>query len=419
MREQLSKLTLYPYQEEGVEWLVENPRANLYLADEMGLGKTVQAIVAAQRLGAERILVICPAAGIGNWRREWLEWSDGTGRLRVTSYDRLVRHYRKIRKAGWDLVILDEAHYAKTPSAKRTRRALTIASEASQAWLLSGTPMPNHTGELWAPTKYLWPEFPARFGITQAAQWLEAFAKCTPSRYGPRPYAVKNVHLLKPFLAEVMLRRTWQQVGLDLPPLRVDVSLLERDEAFASQLAAMLADGGIDYVLEAESDDPHTSRLRHFLGRYKARKVGDILVKEMADGAYEKIVVLGYHHDTLDALGETFTAAEIGYVGFRGGATTSQRQAAIDDFDERPEVRVFLAQSTSAGIAINLQSAHELVLVEPGWSPPQNFQAIKRIHRIGQKHPCRARMFAVPDTLDDRIMEVIAQKLRMITEVGL
>jgi SNF2 family DNA or RNA helicase len=278
--------------------------------------------------------------------------------------------------------------------------------------------MPNHPGELWTPVKYLWPEFPAKYGVTRSTQWLDAFTKCTPTLYGPRPYAVKNVAILKPFLSEIMLRRTWQQAGLDLPPLRVDVSLLERDPEFGDQLEAMLKDGGVEYVLEAQGDDPHVSRLRHFLGKYKAGKVAKILVREIEDRAYEKIVVLAYHHDTLDALGIAFAEAGIDCVGFRGGASSEERQRAIDDFT-KTKVKVFLAQQSSAGISINLQAAHELVLLEPSWSPSENMQAIKRIHRIGQDQPCRARVFAVPDTLDDKIMGVLKQKIRMITEVGL
>ena len=50
-------------------------------------------------------------------------------------------------------------------------------------------------------------------------------------------------------------------------------------------------------------------------------------------------------------------------------------------------------------------------------SESENTQAIKRIHRIGQEHPCRARIFAVAGTLDEPLMATVAQKSRMIAEV--
>jgi SNF2 family DNA or RNA helicase len=383
----------------------------------MGLGKTVQAIEAARRLEVRRPIVVCPASAVENWRREWRRWGSGV-RLGITSYSRLIRHHKRVKRGRWDLVILDEAHYCKTPSAQRARRALELARDSDNAWLLSGTPMPNDSGELWAPFKYLWPEFPAQYGITQKVQWLDAFAKCRQTRYGAQPYAVKNAHLLKPFLHKIMLRRKWQEVGLDLPPLRIDTQLLDPDPEFADRIAEMTAGVGLDYIMEASSDDPHVSRLRHFLGLYKGEKVAKLLVEEIRDGAYDKIVVLAHHHDTLDQIEQALAGAQIEHVGFRGSTPQSRRQRAIDDF-KGTKVPVFVAQQGAAGIAINLQNAHEIVLVEPSWSPSDNAQAIKRIHRIGQEEPCRARVFAVPDTLDDRIMERLAQKLRMITEVGL
>ena len=79
--------------------------------------------------------------------------------------------------------------------------------------------------------------------------------------------------------------------------------------------------------------------------------------------------------------------------------------------------RIFLAQQTAAGIGITLTAATEIVLVEPSWSPEDNLQAIKRIHRIGQKHPCRARLFAVPDSIDAAIMKSTARKMKMIGKV--
>ena len=78
---------------------------------------------------------------------------------------------------------------------------------------------------------------------------------------------------------------------------------------------------------------------------------------------------------------------------------------------------MFLAQQGAAGTGITLTRASEIVLVEPSWSPAYNEQAIKRIHRIGQEHPCRARLFAVPDSLDAALMVTLARKTVMVKEV--
>jgi len=412
---------LYPYQEEGVRFLLNHDRA--YLADEMGLGKTVQAARAAYyytngRGGHVNALVIAPASALENWRREWKEWGP-PGNFAAISYSSRALRDGTARGGDWDVVILDEAHYVKNPRAKRTLAALNVARSAPRTWLLSGTPMPNHPGELWAPIRALWPEVPARLGVKSHWGWFTKFNHWTQTRYGPRPYGVKNADILREELRNFMLRRRLEDVALDLPPLRVDVSLLPKDAGFETALERAGVDPeNLMKRLEAEdTEEGSTSRLRRLLGEYKAPRIGEILLKELDDRAYPKIVVLAYHRAVMGRLRGQLSPH--GVVGFHGGTPPAERQEAIDTFREDPTVRVFLAQQTAAGIAINLQMASEIVLVEPDWTPNGNAQAIKRIHRIGQDRPCRARIFAVAGSLDEGLMRTVATKTRIQADVGL
>ena len=63
---------LYPFQDVGAEFLAT--RKVGLLADDMGLGKSCQAIVAADRIGAKSILVVCPAIARELWKREIKIW---------------------------------------------------------------------------------------------------------------------------------------------------------------------------------------------------------------------------------------------------------------------------------------------------------------------------------------------------------
>ena len=395
-------MNLWPFQREGVAFLLKNPRA--YLADGMGLGKTVQAAVAARLGGYQRTLVVCPASAVENWKREWLTWGPKLT-LAVVSYAQMIRRAKEFVGGDWDLLILDEAHYVKTPSAQRTKVAMKLASKVSNVWLLSGTPMPNHPGELWTIMRYIWPEIPQKLNITNAWEWFDRFCRWSPTQYGPRVHGTKNKEVLLGSLAQIMRRRTIESVGLQLPPLRVDVSLLPKTDSL--NLSA--------YADAAAEDAPAMSTLRRLLGEYKAPRIGKIIHDELLHGAYRKIVVLAHHRATLRKLGEILAAFNV--IGFDGSTPQKARQFAIDEFNTNADCRVFLAQQSAAGIAINLTAGTEIVLVEPAWSPEDNAQAIKRIHRIGQHHPCRARIFAIADTLDDGIMHVLAEKTRMIADV--
>jgi len=397
-------LKLFPFQEEGVSFLLDRKRA--YLCDEMGLGKTPQAIVAARDLGIKRTMVVCPASVVENWKQEWETWK-GPGKLAVISYAKLVRQNIVGDPGGGYTIILDEAHYCKTISAQRTKAALSIARTADRAWLLSGTPMPNDPRELWSVVKILWPEVAHHFGITNQFQWMDRWCIWSEGEYGYRVWGLKPdaKTLLIPQIRKLMLRRKIADVAIELPPLRTTVEWLPRDDSFGKELERLGMTG----------DAAHISTLRRVLGSHKAPLIAKQLVAELKEGNHQTVVM--YHHrDTGSLLHETFDRAKLSVVGFDGAASSAQRQHAIDAFQDG-KARIFLAQQTAAGIGITLTAASDIVLVEPSWSPEDNRQAIKRIHRIGQSAPCRARLFAVPDTIDAAIMKSTARKMDMIEEV--
>jgi SWI/SNF-related matrix-associated actin-dependent regulator 1 of chromatin subfamily A len=405
--------TLYDYQQRGSLFLATRRRA--YLADEMGLGKTVQAIVAITQRQLQSVLVISPASVVANWWREFEKWGSGQ-MVDVLSYASLHK-VRPIQQ--YDVVILDEAHYTKSPKAKRTKSALALAREAPSAYLLSGTPMPNHPGELFTMFWYLWPEkLPSK--INTHWKWLNYFCKVRQTRFGPKVYGFQRANELKELLNGVLLRRKLNEVALDLPPLRVTSQVLP---VAAKSFEEMLAqEEGAEDILRAlqeedRSNDPSTSRIRRLIGEWKAPHIAAQLADELADGQHEKLVVM-YHHRSVGGILEK-ALWDHGLVRYDGRTPPQVRQRFIDRFNTDPEVKVFLGQQVASGEGINLQAASEIVLVEPAWTPDANRQAIKRIHRIGQDNPCRARVFAVAKTIDESVMEAIAHKTTMQEAVGL
>jgi SNF2 family DNA or RNA helicase len=369
----------YDYQDTGADFIVEHERS--YLADEMGLGKTVQALLALLRSGIRKATVICPAAAKGNWEREAGIWHPDL-RLHTASYASLQYHQLESPALIGDAVILDEAHYVKSKNAKRTKNALALAKRVPRSILLSGTPMPNHPGELWTVFNALWPELLGDDTRTYM-KWFNHFCKWRQTQYGPKVYGFKNAKSFEAMLAAD-------------PDARSILKALQTEQV---------------------KQDPSTSRVRRLIGEYKAPHVAEKLAVELEEQQYEKIVVL-YHHTTV---GDTLQRAldQFGVVRLDGKTPATQRQNRVDQFTNDGDTRVFIGQQTAAGEALNLQAASELALVEPAWTPDANRQAIKRIHRIGQDAPCRARVFAVAKTLDESVMSALAQKTNIQEGVGL
>jgi SNF2 family DNA or RNA helicase len=434
---------LYRFQEEGARWL--SARSRGYLADSCGLGKTVQACYAAQIIKPRSVLVQAPAMAIANWYREWKEWGVPKIPFAVVSY--AGRDIKAIRGEDWDLVISDEAHYCKSTTALRTRRALDNARKARVKWFLSATPMPNNLAELYPVLRVIWPEIAAKFGITDYQQWVNHFCRWTDTVYGPYIYAnnAANERQLRKYLKAMMLRRTDEDVDADIPELRCDVSLLPRDEGFARSLQEFGLDADalsnrMDYewqhvcrkcdgtgwrseieecsACEGEGTERgSSSRLRRLIGEYKTPRIADIIAEELRTQQYSKIVIFAYHKSTIAMLRTKLE--RYNPVTFDGGTNRVARAIAEDTFRDDPSVHVFIGQTTAAGVSLNLQVANECVIVEPSRTPDEDYQAMKRINRIGSTRPCRARLFGVAGTYDETILRGQAAKIRMQAGVGL
>lgn len=390
---------LYGFQKEGVGFL--KPKRRAYLADGMGMGKSVQAAVAAQKIGVQDALVVCPASAVENWKREWAAWGPLTT-FNVISYAKLIQSELDPAHLGslTDLVILDEAHYCKTHTAQRTIAALRAAQQSPRAWLLSGTPMPNHPGELYACFAALWPGVLRQLGIRNHEEWFDHFCHWFQTDHGKKPYKVKNGADLRPYLDRIMLRRQIGDTDVDLPPLRVTHHRLPRD--------------GYPAAIE----DEHMATERRLLGEFKAPLVATLIKEELAVGAYQKIVV-GCHHIQAMEIMRHELRKDFRTAGFVSSDNSTYRQKMIDRFTDDPKIRVFFVPQAAGREAINLQVSTEIALVEPDWVPDNNSQFIKRIHRIGSVLPCRARVFTVAGTQDDKILSAAITKIQMQVDTGL
>lgn len=140
----LGSITLRPHQRSAVTRLrrVIAESGGALLADAVGLGKTFVAIALAR--DAVRPLVVAPATLVHMW-------SDALARTDVrcdiTSYERLSRGTTSPATGSFDLVVLDEAHHARTPSTIRYQRLATLTANA-RVLLLSATPIHNSRRDL-------------------------------------------------------------------------------------------------------------------------------------------------------------------------------------------------------------------------------------------------------------------------------
>lgn len=432
-------LALEPYQRLGARHLAGRKRA--LLADEMGLGKTPQAVAACAAIRAERVLVVCPAIARTHWYREFRRWYEAFDTpllptLCVVSYDHARARTKDFRADPWDVLIVDECHYTKSIKAGRTAAIWGkegIARRAHRVWCLSGTPAPNHAGELW-------PMLTA-FGAVKVSYWDFLRRYCRVTDEG-KVKGTRKEHIgeLYDILSEFTLRRRKRDVALELPPITVrpwsvdpDPSLLgivrpidhERLSVRARELEAKLGEALTgktpDEMLEyLETHVADYATLRRVTAILKTQFVLDTIEFELANGLVDKLVVFGYHKEPLDLLFRFLKQSKLRPVLIYGGTPPKKRDAALAAFN-RPTgeggARVFIGQTIAAGTAIDLTCAHQGIMLEQDWVPGNNAQALMRMHRYGQEHPVLIRNAVLEGSVDEVVSRVLEAKMHELSEL--
>lgn len=441
-------MELFPFQREGADWLAG--RSAGLLADEMGLGKTIQAVRAADRSNAARVLVVSKAVGRRHWAREFAQHGrierraclprpgdtiDPTARLVVIHYDILHRPeiLKQLLPLRFDTLIADEMHSLKAGADSLRGQVVLdrrrgLIRRARMTWGLSGTPAPNHAGDLWPWLSALHAD---QLGDRLAGSYdafLQHYCRAEQTPYGWRVRGNRRerVRELRDMLhgGGIMLRRKREEVLPDLPPLRVDTVSLDGDASRDLQLLEGHPDiDAVRDVLLGLDVDEHPaeaaaaweqdlSTLRRLTGLAKVRATADMVRAELE--GIDKIVVMGWHQEVLEQLARELS----GYrpILVHGGSDPEDKERAEEQFQTDPDRRVFIGNILSAGTTITLTATHRMLVVEPSWVPGDNEQAILRILRIGQDHPCEVSFVALAGSVDEIVQAVYARKADMLTD---
>lgn len=406
----------------------------------MGAGKTAQVIGALDKIGAKRVLITGPAVAhtVGVWQGEFRKWGElprrvihghdasdlglwlrGRADVLLLSYEMATRWKKHLEGDLIEAFIADEAHRMKTWQAQRTRAALGqncdghegFARWAQYAWFLTGTPMAKDPSDIWTLARFCGatPLTHRKFCDRYFRQHVGAYGV----RYTPKEEMLEELGWL---IASFSLRRLTK----DLPPLWITTQTLDGDTSEVRRLLAeypgleeaiiqAVAEGGLSFL-----NADHVATLRRLVGEAKAPLYARLLVDELKDHEGSKRVAMGWHTKAIDIVRQHLEHAGIGYVMVTGKVQTPNAEQV---FQTQPDKRVFLGQLASAGEALTLHAAADIDIFEPSWSPLHNAQGIKRIHRTGQEKACRARMIALANSIDERVLKVVERSTASMAKV--
>ncbi len=392
------KCELRTYQTWGVRYILH--QGNALLGDEMGLGKTVQAIAvmtALKNKGAKKFLVVCPASVIENWVREVRKHSDLTcikihgseKQLQANAWlaglDVGVTNYESTgsieldSSRKLDLVVVDEAHYIKNPSAKRSINTLNLCKRAKHVLFMSGTPLENKVDEMVGLVSHL---------NKKAASEADKYA----TRFRSTEF--------RDALAPVYYRRKREDVLSELPDLieNSEWCPMGAEELQKYYLTLRMRNAMQIRRLSWNVPNPDNSS--------KLKRLREIVAD--AKDENRKVLVFSFFLDTIDVVRSAFGSACYGPIS--GSTPLNKRQQIIDSFDAAPAGSVLVAQIQSGGTGLNIQSASVVVLCEPQYKPSIENQAISRAYRMGQSRNVLVYRLLCKDTIDERIMSILDRK---------
>lgn len=460
--------TAFPHQREGVRWL--SGRYSALVGDLMGLGKTMQALLSLPPRA--RVLVVATGTLCGNWIREVAKWRPDLrarkhvsrmrwewpepGEVVATTYTSLPRADDTDAPPPGELVIVaDEVQKAKNPDSgiaqrltSQTHRALDLGG---RVWLLSATPYENRSGELWNVLEI------ARLGIPAFGSY-DGFVSCFGDGSSTPP--AEQTPRIQRHVGRVRIRRTLDDAGIDLPPLRVEqrsVELTKADakkvadlvrlfvatsevmaevkgtsldprgfgsaeakrkardwvEAQAKERAASLDDPTADAIERAiraadEERDVSFTTLSTVRAALAQAMTGALTrIVEEYEEANEPLLVLSDHTAPIDLMGR-----RKGWGAIRSGVPDAERDRIVEAF-ERGELKGIACTIKTGGVGLTLTRAAHAVCVDRPWTWTALTQAYARLHRIGQTRRVLVTELVAAHPVAERVEEVVREKRRL------
>jgi len=386
------------YQEWGVKYILHQEK--VLLGDEMGLGKTIQAIAAMVSLrntGATHFIVVCPASVLTNWCREIRKMSrlsvikvHGTGRAQairdwvknggvaVTTYE-TTGHFKLDDGSRYSMLVVDEAHYIKNPSARRSVNVRRLAGSADRLLFMTGTALENKVDEMIELISILQPR------IAEQARTIAFMSSAPQFREAVVPvyYRRKREDVLSE-LPELIETEEWCSMSME------ERSVYERAVLSKNHAEARRVSWNIDDISRSS----------------KAKRLLEIIEEAESEG--RKILVFSFYLETIKKV--------VQFLGDRccqpinGSVSPQKRQDIIDRFDASPAGTVLPAQIQAGGTGLNIQSASIVILCEPQLKPSIENQAISRAYRMGQTRNVLVYRLLCENTVDEKITQLLAEK---------
>lgn len=466
---QLGELNYYPYQREGIEFLIRKAKGRGILLDEQGLGKTIQAygFIKHTRPFSMPALIVCNKSLQVQWFRAALDWLHmdcvpeflfkagqhiPPANVYITSYSHLGKVCDELHKQGIVLntIILDEFQNIKNQETQRYQNLMTLIQNNGAEFDedgdrtkiggvrfvigLSGTPYKNRALEFFNMLNLVQPGMfydPERYRDDWVDEYVDGRGKV---KLG----GIRRPHLFRDMTKDFILRRERDEVAPDLPKVRRDNQFIDmgndHKEHYLAVMGAMLrahqeqerkaAQQGkeVNEFERQRSIIGYLVKLRHITGVAKIEFAVDYIKEFVESHDNTKLTIYSQHDNVHLGIRRWLDRLGIGYMEMAAWMNTRQIEAVKDEFNSPDMSRpILLTKTQIAKEGHNLQyMCHNCLHVERQWTSVDEEQAETRFTRTGSqqmKGYVDSVYLIAAGTIDEWLTELVEQK-RQHTDIS-
>lgn len=388
-------------------------RDRCFCFNEAGTGKTSSVIWATDYLMSigqiKRILVICPlsimysawqadifktamhrtvgiAHGDNNKRKKIIS---GEYEFVIINFDGVATVQEEISKAGFDLIVIDEANAYKTVTTKRWRTLSKLLKPSTKLWMLTGTPASQSPLDAFGLARLVNPTGVPRYFTSWRDKVMQ---QVTKFKYVPKPTSKTDVfEALQPAI------RFEKAQCLDLPPvvyqtrevpLTSQVLRYYRElknqhlvEAAGEQISAVNAAAMLSKLLQISGGAMYTDN-REVVEFDVTPRLSALM--EVLDETEHKVIVFVPYRHTIELVSRYLSSQGVINEVINGDVSARDRADLINRFQTQTNPRVLVIQPQAASHGVTLTAADTVVFWSPVMSVETYLQCIARIDRYGQ-----------------------------------
>lgn len=396
-------LTARKYQIAGTEFL---KRGKYALWDEPGLGKTLQAINAATC----PVLVTAPTYLVEQWG-DVIRAQHPEAVVSVATGSRAQRTAALAKRADWYVtniemfrtykmphcytLIVDEAHHIRSHKAKQSQQIYLYSTSCKLVFELTATPIMKEVDDLYMQFKLLAPtEF------TSYGRFVDTFCKVSQSPWGLKIIGPKNNLLLRALCHRFALRRSYKEVGLELPAFIEHQLKLEMEPEFAKAYMEVKRNYRLTPEITVETAGAMLATLRRLtMCPAKITAIEGIIEDTPTD---QPVVIFVWYKDNACAIKQHVPEA----VVITGDIPATLRPTLAK------QSRLVIATLGSLSEGVDLSAAKTVIFAECDYTPGLMYQANRRILRFTEDPvPVNAYYLLAKGTVDEHVLRAAQRRV--------